>query len=96
MEQDEEKVPKFALILGTKSQQTRTTSHTIMSLVIVTIRPFEHDVTDKSKKWEAKAEMREKRLLLNVDRHFNPTEDASSSKTVLSESAMKDGVPKKR
>lgn len=58
------------------------------------MRPFDYDPRDKSKKWKAKAEMREKRLLLKVDRHFNPTEDASPIKTLLGENAMKDVVPK--
>lgn len=42
------------------------------------------------KNCEVKAEMRQKCLLLKVDRHFNLAESASSSEIVLCENAMTD------
>lgn len=67
-----------------------------MSLSITTTCPIDYDAKDKSRKWDASDEVYEERLLLKLDRHFNPTEGASSSKAMLGENAMKEDVPEKR
>lgn len=41
-----------------------------MSLFICTMLPFDYDIRDKSKKWEARSDIRERRLLLKVERHL--------------------------
>lgn len=57
--------------------------------------PFDYYRVDKSKKWETKADIRDNCLLLKVDHHLSPADDASSIRTVLGENKMKDVVPKK-
>lgn len=50
VKQNEEEFPSVALFLKTKSQQTRSISHKIMSLFITTVRTVDYDGRDKSQK----------------------------------------------
>lgn len=65
-----------------------------MSLIITKKHLFVYDELDKPKKWEARAAIHEKHLLLKVDHDFSTTEESSSSKPVLSENTTKDAVLK--
>lgn len=58
------------------------------------MQSFDYDTRYESKKWQTKAEMREGRLLLKVDHHFNPAEDVSSNRDALCENSVKETLKK--
>lgn len=62
----------------------------MMSFFIKTMRSFNYESKDKWRKYKKKAEVREKRLPLKVNRHFNSTDSGSFRRRVVSENAMKD------
>lgn len=78
-----------------KTEQTRKIGHAIIYLFLITMRSFDYNARNRSKKRKVKAEVCEKHLLLIVDRHFNLAEGASSSKTVMRENAV-EGAPLKK
>lgn len=49
-EQDKKNSPIFVLFLDTKIQQNNITSRSLMSLFLTTMRAFDYDATDISKK----------------------------------------------
>lgn len=69
-------------------------SHSVMSLFISTMRPFDNNERNNLKNWNTKAEMWEKRLLLKFNREFRPVESAFSSKAVLGKNGQKDALRK--
>lgn len=76
-------------------EQMKIFSQLIMSLFISTIRPFDYDAKYKSRKWETRAEIREKHLLLKAERIFSPMETSSSNQLVLDKNALHD-TPRKK
>lgn len=79
-----------------KIHQKRIITHKLLSRFNPTMDPFNFYASDNSKKGEAKADMYEKRLQQRVDRHFNPTEEASLGKSALDGKAQPEGPQKKR
>lgn len=92
---DEEQCSTSVVFLVSKNQQTKIIFQYITSLFISAMSPFDYNAEDKPKKWKAKAEIQEKCLLLQVQRHFSPTENSSSSRGILGENDLKYS-PRKR
>lgn len=92
---DNERFLSFALFFDEEIQQTKISSHLIMSVFIGTICPFDYNASERSKKWEANIGMHEKHLLQKADRHFRPAKNYYSSRGILGENAFKD-TPLKR
>lgn len=67
-----------------------------MSLFINSIRLLEYEARNESRKYEAKAVMREKLLLLEAERSFSPVEIYSSNQGFLGENSLKDTSRKGR
>lgn len=57
---------------------------------------FDYRARDELKKGEVKEEMREKRLILRVDRHFSAADMASAGGTILGKNSMNNVPQKKR
>lgn len=58
------------------------------------MRPLDYCAREKSKKWEATAEMHERRIFLEVERHFISAENSSSNQLFLGKNALK--TPRKK
>lgn len=60
----------------------------ITFLLMATMRHSSYNARDKAKKWEEKAEMQEKRLVIKLERHFISVETASSKHGILRGNAL--------
>lgn len=65
-----------------------------MTLFISTKRLIAYDAGDKSEKLEAKGQIRERKLLLKVERYFRPAENPSSNQHITSKNSLKDTLQK--
>lgn len=95
LEQDQEKSSFFALFLHSKVDQSKLISHSSASLFISTIRPFNYNARERSKKWEARELMLEKRLFLNIEQQCSPVETWSTNQSVPGENFLEDAPRKK-
>lgn len=83
------------LFLDSKIQQTEIISHSIISLCISSMCPFDYKAEDKSERWKKNAEMPEKRLFLRTKRRFSLADCSSRDGEYLGENALKT-APQKR
>lgn len=89
LELEKEIFPPLALFPDTNSNETKIISYLIVSLFISTVLPMAYDAWEELKKWETRAEIREKHFLLKAELHFIPAENASCSQGVLAQNALK-------
>lgn len=94
LEHKKAEFPTFAPLLNTKIQQTKIVSHQNIALSIRTMRPSGYDAEQKSKMWEAKAEMREWRFLLKSGRHISQEKNSFSNQSVLGENSVQNTAQK--
>lgn len=85
LEHNKEWFSIYVMFLDTKIQETRRVSSANMSFFSELTHPHDHETVEKSEKWETKAEIRERLLLLKIETQFSPLWTSSCIQGVLGE-----------
>lgn len=93
LNQDQEKFMSYALFPDTNVQQTEIIFHSILSLLISTMRPFDYDArTDR--RVTRKSLGYGERFLLKVERHYTGLETSISDQGVIAYIALTNSARK--